>query len=170
MIIKIPMWAKPIKDEGVATFLAFASRMCELHGYDTPYFMHKDDVIRILNKRSDGLEAWLRRFECIATNMKLGQVYEHVVVWSMKQPVRTEKWQRALQLSDYELTDPRQKMVWMYLLGCLNQNLISEDDYEHLETASAKYNKNSFGIKEFNITREAAGYIKILDRECEEDD
>ena len=163
------MWSKPIKDDGAATFIAFASRMCELHGYDTAYFMHKDDLVRIVNKRSDGVEPWLRRFECIETNMKIGQVYEHVVVFSIPEPVRTEKWSRGLKLMDYELTDPRQKMVWMYLLGCLNQNLISDNDYEHLETASAQYNKNTFGIKEFNITREAAGYIKILDRECEEE-
>ena len=169
MIIKLPMWARPIKDDGVASFLAFATRMCELYGYDTAYFMHKDDLIRIVNKRSDGVEDWLRRFECIETHMKLGKVYEHVVVWSMPEPVRTEKWSRGVKQMDYELTDPRQKMVWMYLLGCLNQNLISQDDYEHLENDAARYNKNSFGIKEFNITREARGYIKKLDRECEEE-
>ena len=161
------MWAKPIKDDGVACFIAFATRMCELHGYDTAYFLHKDDLVRMVNKRSDGVEDWLRSFECIDTNIKIGQIYEHVIIFSIPEPIRLNPLggrKRNPKFADYELTDIRQQMVWMYLLGCLNQNLIGDKDYEHLDADAAKYNKNTFGIKEFNIDREAAGYIKKLDR------
>ena len=167
MIIKIPMWAKSIKDDGVACFLAFAQRMCELHGYDTPYFMHKDDVTRIINKRADGLEDWLRRFNCIDDNMKIGKVLDHVVVFSMPAPNRISTLgtpYRHTKQADYKLTDERQKLVWMYLLGCLNVNLIAPEDYEYTDDTHKYVHKNTPNIKEFNITREAASYIKKADR------
>ena len=167
MIIKIPMWAKSIKDDGVATFLAFALRMCELHGYDTPYFMHKDDATRIINKRSDGLEDWLRRFNCIDDNMKIGKVLDHVLVFSMPQPSRADmigNRLRAIQMADYEIKDDRQKLIWVYLLGCLNVNLIAPPDYEYTDDAHKYVHRNTSNIKQFNITREAASYIKMADR------
>ena len=171
MTIKIPVWAKGITDEGVVTFVAFAMRMCELHGYDNSYFMHKDDACRIINKRAEGLEPWLRKFACIEANMNIGTVLDHVMLFSIPQPELLNPVGgkiRGLRV-DYELTDPRQKMVWMYLLGCLNINLIAPDDYVHTNDAKKYVHKNSYNVKEFNITREAAGYIKKQDRECEEE-
>ncbi len=57
-----------------------------------------------------------------------------------------------------ELTQTRQKFIWMYLLGCLNQNLITGEDPKNA------CDRNTFGIKEFHIDREALHYIRKADR------
>mgnify|MGYP000438172853 CR=1 FL=1 len=57
-----------------------------------------------------------------------------------------------------ELKEERSKMVWMYLLGCLNANFTGDVDH------TVTWNSNTFGMKAFQLTREASGYVKIGDR------
>ena len=161
MEIKVPKWATTIKDEGVLTFVAFADRMCRVHGFDEMYTIHIDDVVRMCNKRSFGILDWLRSFPEIADNMEVGHLYEHVVCFKLKQPVLIKALHAGRPKKEYmyprELTEDRQKFVWMYLLGSLNHNLVKEPELVH--------ERNTFGIKEFHITREAQEYIKKKDRQ-----
>jgi hypothetical protein len=162
MDIKVPKWATTIKDEGVLTFVAFADRMCRLNGFDTTYTLHIDDLVRITNKRSGGLLDWLREFPEISDNMELGKLYDTVVCFSLKEPVLKQHKHAGRPKKEYlypiELKEDRQKFIWMYLLGCLNQNLITGEDPKDI----AK--RNAFDIKEFHISREAQAYVKKADR------
>ena len=162
MEIKVPKWATTIKDEGVLTFVAFADRMCRLNGFDTTYTLHIDDLVRITNKRSGGLLDWLREFPEISDNMELGKLYDTVVCFSLKEPVLKQHKHAGRPKKEYmypiELKEDRQKFIWMYLLGCLNQNLITGEDPKDI----AK--RNAFDIKEFHISREAQAYVKKADR------
>ena len=164
MILKVPKWSIAIKDEGAFTFAAFADRMCRVHGFDVMYTIHIDDVVRMCNKRSHGIIEWLRSIPEIADNIELGHLYEHVVCFKLKQPVLVKSPRAGRPQLEYmyprELTEDRQKYIWMYLLGSLNHNLIKEP-----ETVAER---NTFGIKEFFITREAIGYILKKDRKNEE--
>ena len=164
MEIKAPKWAVTIKDEGAFTFAAFADRMCRVHGFDEMYTIHIDDVVRMCNKRSFGILDWLRSIPEIADNIELGHLYEHVVCFKLKQPVLEKAKNAGRPKLEYmyprELTEDRQKFVWMYLLGSLNHNLVKEPKLVH--------ERNTFGIKEFFITREAQGYILKKDRLNEE--
>ena len=162
MEIKVPKWATTIKDEGVLTFVAFADRMCRLNGFDTTYTLHIDDLVRITNKRSGGLLDWLREFPEISDNMELGKLYDTVVCFSLKEPVLKQHKHAGRPKKEYmypiELKQDRQRFIWMYLLGCLNQNLITGEDPKDI----AK--RNAFDIKEFHISREAQAYVKKADR------
>jgi len=162
MDIKVPKWATTIKDEGVLTFVAFADRMCRLNGFDTTYTLHIDDLVRITNKRSGGLLDWLREFPEISDNMELGKLYDTVVCFSLKEPVLKQHKHAGRPKKEYmypiELKQDRQRFIWMYLLGCLNQNLITGEDPKDI----AK--RNAFDIKEFHISREAQAYVKKADR------
>ena len=162
MDIKVPKWATTIKDEGVLTFVAFADRMCRLNGFDTTYTLHIDDLVRMTNKRSGGLLDWLREFPEISDNMELGKLYDTVVCFSLKEPVLKQHKHAGRPKKEYmypiELKQDRQRFIWMYLLGCLNQNLITGEDPKDI----AK--RNAFDIKEFHISREAQAYVKKADR------
>ena len=162
MDIKVPKWATTIKDEGVLTFVAFADRMCRLNGFDTTYTLHIDDLVRITNKRSGGLLDWLREFPEISDNIEVGKLYDTVVCFSLKEPVLKQHKHAGRPKKEYmypiELKQDRQRFIWMYLLGCLNQNLITGEDPKDI----AK--RNAFDIKEFHISREAQAYVKKADR------
>ncbi len=162
MEIKLPKWATTIKDEGVLTFVAFADRMCRLNGFDTTYTLHIDDLVRITNKRSGGLLDWLREFPEVSDNIEVGKIYDTVVCFSLKEPVLKQHKHAGRPKKEYmypiELKEDRQKLIWMYLLGCLNQNLITGEDPKDI----AK--RNAFDIKEFHISREAQAYVKKADR------
>jgi len=162
MEIKLPKWATTIKDEGVLTFVAFAYRMCRLNGFDTTYTLHIDDLVRITNKRSGGLLDWLREFPEVSDNIEVGKLYDTVVCFSLKEPVLKQHKHAGRPKKEYmwpiELKEDRQKLIWMYLLGCLNQNLITGEDPKDI----AK--RNAFDIKEFHISREAQAYVKKADR------
>ena len=162
MDIKVPKWATTIKDEGVLTFVAFADRMCRLNGFDTTYTLHIDDLVRITNKRSGGLLDWLREFPEISDNIEIGKLYDTVVCFSLKEPVLKQHKHAGRPKKEYmypiELKQDRQRFIWMYLLGCLNQNLITGEDPKDI----AK--RNAFDIKEFHISREAQAYVKKADR------
>ena len=162
MEIKVPKWATTIKDEGVLTFVAFADRMCRLNGFDTTYTLHIDDLVRITNKRSGGLLDWLREFPEVSDNIEVGKLYDTVVCFSLKEPVLKQHKHAGRPKKEYmwpiELKEDRQKLIWMYLLGCLNQNLITGEDPKDI----AK--RNAFDIKEFHISREAQAYVKKADR------
>ena len=162
MDIKVPKWATTIKDEGVLTFVAFADRMCRLNGFDTTYTLHIDDLVRMTNKRSGGLLDWLREFPEISDNIEIGKLYDTVVCFSLKEPVLKQHKHAGRPKKEYmypiELKQDRQRFIWMYLLGCLNQNLITGEDPKDI----AK--RNAFDIKEFHISREAQAYVKKADR------
>ena len=162
MEIKLPKWATTIKDEGVLTFVAFADRMCRINGFDTTYTLHVDDLVRICNKRSMGLLDWLREFPEISDNIEVGKLYDTVVCFSLKEPVLKQHKHAGRPKKEYmypiELKEDRQRFIWMYLLGCLNQNLITGEDPKDI----AK--RNAFDIKEFHISREAQAYVKKADR------
>ena len=157
MEIKLPKWATTIKDEGVLTFVAFADRMCRLNGFDTTYTLHIDDLVRMCNKRANGLLDWIRSFPECDANMELGQLYDTVICFKLPEPVIERHPYAGRPKKEYtfpkEITSSRQQHIWMYLLGCLNHNIIIGEDPTRPE------DRNSFGLKEFHITREAIEYI-----------
>ena len=168
MEIKVQPWAHCIKDEGVLTFLAFIFRITEMYGESDYYSINIEDLTRMCNKRGNGLVDWLRSFPDIYDNIEFGEPLEGIVIFRYKKrQARSGPIGRAANKPAYTLVtldDIRQQMVWMYLLGCFNNNLITED-----ENNVPHWNNNTLGIKWFQLTREAAKYIKKKDRCVEED-
>ena len=167
MIIKVPEWITEIKDEHQALFAWFADRVCRLHGYDVQYQIHPDDVIRMTNRRGLGIVEWLRKVPAINSRMRVGDVSDHIITFEMRKPekgahIRSGR-PAAEAFFDYQLEDTRAQHVYMYLLGCLNSNFLSEDPFLHNKC----FKWNTYGIPEFHLTREPQAYIKIADRPVE---
>lgn len=161
MTIKLPNWAVGIEDQGINVFIAFASRVCELYGYDNQYYISKDDVSRMTNKTSQGIVDWLRSFPQIEDNMQLGDLLDTTLVFQITKPIgyrKKKNFKEGMSGIEVELTDVRYQIAWSYLLGCLNHNIISEN------SAKSTYNNNTFGMQAFQITREAAAYMTVKDR------
>ena len=158
MKIDVPSWTKDIEDEGVLLFIAFADRLASMNGYDVRYTMEVSDVTRMCNKRSHGLEGWLRSYDVIYSNMRIGRPFPNVFSFEFR-----KKHYYAHKGGEYKPTKPsrikyniksdRAKLVWMYLLGCLNNNLIGTTENPSV------YLGNTFGYSTFNITREAGDYM-----------
>ena len=163
MTIKIPKWAVGIEDQGVNVFIAFASRVCDIYGYDTQYYISRDDIARMTNKIPQGIVEWLRSFPQIEDNMLVGDLLDATVIFQISSPAgfkRRANHKVGATGIDVELTDERYQMAWMYLLGCLNNNIISEN------LSKSGVMNNTFGMHTFKITREAAAYIKVKDRKA----
>lgn len=161
MKIKVPTWSRGIEDQGLTVFIAFASRVCQLYGYDNQYYISKDDVSRMCNKTSQGIVEWLRSHPQIEDNMQLGDLLDTTLVFEITKPIGYRKksnYKEGQMGIEVELTEVRYQIAWSYLLGCLNHNIISET------VGKPSHNNNTFGMQAFQITREAAQYIKVGER------
>ena len=160
MTIKVPHWVSKIEDDHLRVFFWFCDRMARQHGWDETYTMHIDDVVRICDKRNNGLVDWLHKQIADTKRITIGHIYDEVVCFSLPEPKFTrEAGQRGRtrveQFYEVELEDQRACYVYIYLLGCLNQNLL-EDNSRSID----RYNTNAWGLKEFHLGREIQGYIK----------
>lgn len=155
MTIRVPHFAEDWKDQGILTFTGFCLRVCEQYGYGEWYTMSGEDASVICNKRQSGLIQWLR--EVGVGPIELGQPYTHTIMFRLHKPPQKRS---VKKIANVELTDLRQQKVWLYILGCLNHNLMSDT----VVSPPASYRPNTYHITEFNIDRCALGYIKIADR------
>jgi len=157
MEIKIPTWAEDIEDEGVLTFLAFARHIADQYGWYDWYTLHSSDISRMCNKRRDGLPEWLRSYDVISEYMEIGEAIPGSVQFRFRdnQP-KAGNVGIASKVNGYmwsKLITHRAQLIWSYLLGCTNSNLISESH----PTAILD---NTFGISVFYLTRSAGDYYK----------
>ena len=160
MTIKVPHWVSKIEDDHLRVFFWFCDRMARQHGWDDTYTMHIDDVVRICDKRNNGLVDWLHTQIADTKRITIGHIYDEVVCFSLPEPKFTREVgqrgrTRVEQFYDVELEDQRARYVYIYLLGCLNQNLL-EDNSRSID----RYNTNAWGLKEFHLGIEVQGYIK----------
>ena len=155
MTIKIPYWAHQLTDEGLLTFAAFTTRVCDKYGYCEWYSLNKEDLATICNKRGAGIIDWLRR-ELDGEAIEFADMTDHYVCFRVnKQPCGGS----SKDFEHAQLTEDRQQKVWIYLLGCMNYNFLTDDVVQ-----TNTYRPNTYHVTEFKITREALGYIKKQDR------
>lgn len=166
MTITVPKWVTEIEDDHLKVFFWFCDRMARQHGWDHMYTLHIDDAVRICNKRNNGLIDWLHAQTAHTKRITIGHMYDKVICFSLPEPETTRSRRgrpRAEKFYEVELEDQRARYVYIYLLGCLNQNLL-EDNSHSID----KYNTNAWGLKEFHLGREIQGYIKKT-KPCEDE-
>lgn len=155
MQITIPDFGKDIEDEGLLIFLAFVFKVTSKYGHEHWYTNAQEDIGCMSNKTSLNLAEWLRSCPAINDNMQIGDPYSHIIAWKLKKRVYKNG------TCQVELSSERAKLIWIYLLGCMNNNLLTDE--MHKETIG--HNRpNTMYVTEFRITREAMGYIKVKDR------
>jgi hypothetical protein len=168
MKITVPKWVTEIEDDHLKVFFWFCDRMARQHGWDHMYTLHIDDAVRICDKRNNGLIDWLHAQTAHTKSITIGHMYDEVVCFSLPEPKTTREpgergRNRVEKFYEVELEDQRARYVYIYLLGCLNQNLL-EDNSRSID----KRETNAWGLKEFHLGRESLGYIK-KPKSCEEE-
>jgi hypothetical protein len=168
MTIKVPHWITEIKDDHLKVFFWFCDRMARQHGWNDTYTMHIDDVVRICDKRNNGLIDWLHAQTAHTKRITIGHMYDKVICFSLPEPKTARQpgergRTRVEKFYEVELEDQRARYVYIYLLGCLNQNLL-EDNSRSID----RHNTNAWGLKEFHLGREIQGYIK-KPKPCEDE-
>jgi len=168
MTIKVPHWVSEIEDDHLKVFFWFCDRMARQHGWNDTYTIHINDVIRICNKRNQGLIDWLHTHTAHTKRITIGHIYDEVFCFSLPEPkIARQPGERGIarveKFYEVELEHQRARYVYIYLLGCLNQNLL-EDRSRGID----RYNTNTWGLKEFHLSREIRGYIK-KPKPCEDE-
>ena len=155
MQITIPDFGKDIEDEGLLIFLGFVYKITYKYGYEHWYTTSQEDIGCMSNKNVNNLAGWLRSCPAINDNMEIGEAYSHIITWRLKKRARQNGTCKV------EISTERAKMIWVYLLGCMNNDLLIDEMY----TKQPGHNRpNTMYVTEFRITREAMGYIKVKDR------
>lgn len=165
MDIKIPSGFDHIKDEGILMLLAFAQRVSERYGFDDWYTLSKEDCATICNKNGVGLVPWLHSFNL--EGFEVGDPYSHTMMFKLRNPNLLPR--RDKQITWFKPTDERGKLIWMYIIGCVNHNLLVDEMPAQHDDSFYKRRRhaNCRNIEEFKITREALHYVKKKERESE---
>lgn len=154
MKIKVPTFAEDITDEGMLTFLAFCHRVCEVYGYKTEYYIDIEDVSNLCDKSQQSLPTWLQKNEVIAKNMRIGKPLDRTISFWL--PLPPSRGSRVSSRIEKHLTDPRQQMVWVYILGCFNHNLIAKEPSSRSTDAYVSEFKiretNTYHLHEFRLS------------------
>ncbi len=104
------------------------------------------------------MEDWFRSYDVIYDNMIIGRPFASVLSFEFKTSHltgtkgSTYKKKKPPRIK-YNIKKSRAKLVWMYLLGCLNNNLIGTETNPNVQLG------NTFGYSTFAITREAGDYM-----------
>ncbi len=159
MRVQIPYWARDIKDEAILLLIAFGHRITMKYGHDTWYTLHKEDAGIICNKRADGLVNWLNAQD--TGLMEFGEPYNHTLIFRM--PYLPKSGGRGKNMMDIEFSEERERLIWMYILGCINHNILQDGVAE----TNGRYRRNTHQITEFAISRVAEGYVRKKDRDAE---
>ena len=157
MRVQIPYWAKDVKDESILLLIAFAHRVTMKYGHDDWYSLHKEDAGVICNKRADGLVKWLQEQE--TGLMEFGEPYDHTLIFKL--PYIPNRGGRQKSVEYIEFSRERERLIWMYILGCVNHNILQDNIAE----THGRYRNNTYQVTEFSISRVAEGYIRKQDRD-----
>ena len=117
--IKVPKWVKT-DDEGICMLFAFLRKIViEYQAHDTPLDMYGYDMRRIMDREENDLHLVLQ--EHVDPKLcQIGKLSREHFVFFMKESVK--------DLRVVTLKKTRSHIVWAYLTGCSNWNLLEESN------------------------------------------
>ena len=154
MQVQIPHILRNVKDENIIILLGLFKQINRLYGHGIEYHFSAADLRTILGT-SGHLQAAVDALEPEVKNIiKLGMFNEDD--WSMQYHNRLVIKRRCgLGPSDRactkkafyaEIKEERSIMIWSYLQGCLNRNLVTEEEIKHYpQSGLPTYFKPEFG-------------------------
>jgi hypothetical protein len=125
--VAIPWWAADEQDQDYILFLAFIYKLGIAYGFRQIFTVYDSDVRMILGKT-----AMVPRLEIPKKSwskyVQVGQAYDDRSAYKLKL-VDPER-QDSKRSYTAELTDPRCQLIWVYLLGAFNNNLVERQDHK----------------------------------------
>ena len=139
MQVQIPHILKDVKDEKIIILLGLFKQINRLYGHGIEYHFSAADLRTILGT-SQHLQSTVNSLEPSVKNIiKLGMF--NVNDWSMmyhdritiKRKCGLGPSERACTKKAFyaEIKEERSIMIWSYLQGCLNRNIVTEEEIKH---------------------------------------
>jgi len=125
--VEVPYWSIDEDDQAYILFLAFLYKLGVAYGHSKLFFVYDADVRIMLGKKNFAPKLDLAN-KSWSRYLQVGQVLDEKSSFKMK---NTNLNQHSAKRSiTKELTDPRCQMIWIYLTGCFNNNLVEKADHK----------------------------------------
>jgi len=127
LTVQIPSWAKNEEDPEYILLLAFLYKLGLAYKFNNIFCIYDADVRIILGKKNLIPRLDLPQKEW-SRYLQVGQAYDDRSAYKLKMvdPERLDS-KRAIEK---EITDPRCQMIWIYLSGCFNNNLVEKPEHK----------------------------------------
>tara|TARA_R110000772_G_scaffold138145_1_gene247117 strand:- start:434 stop:886 length:453 start_codon:yes stop_codon:yes gene_type:complete len=124
--VEVPWWAADEQDQDYILFLAFMYKLGLAYGFRKIFLVYDSDVRMFLGKTgviprlAIPQKAW-------AKYVQVGQAYDDRSAYKLKMvdPDRLDSKRARI----VEITDPRCQLIWIYLLGAFNNNLVEREGH-----------------------------------------
>lgn len=160
MKVKVPAYAKDVKDEGMLVLLGFMVRISDKHGYDSWYDMSMSDAYLISNCHIKGFFSTVAKWPCIQENARFTYFEDtNELRWTLAKPKRAGNFRTGMSnmYAEVEINEHRSQLIWMYLLGITAKHIVYEaDEIEPIDG----FRLNATGISEIRVNRKADYLIK----------
>ena len=127
MKIELPIWAQGEERPQWQLLLALMHRLGRAYGYKSTFLIYNDDLRIILGI---GQEEYYNISDAI-----IDQPWAKYCMVSKLLDDRTAIQSKCIRINgeesyEVDITDQRSLMIWMYLLGCFNNNLVELADHK----------------------------------------
>ena len=125
--VKIPWWAKDEQDQNIILFLATLYKLSTVYGFKHFYRLYNTDVRTILGiENTDPNTVFKQKYWYKYLN--IANTGYNSAAYRLEKirhnPNAKETFVRV------NLTDERCRLVYIYLMGCFNNNLVEPDGYK----------------------------------------
>lgn len=150
MQIEIPYLAREVEDEATLVFLAFFKQLNLIYGYNEMYTLHARDVHIILRSSKEPYHYFKQHAPIVNKLITIGLLPGDRHSFQFKNRTELErflgndgleKYERISRRHIVDIKDEKLKQIWMYLMGCLNRNLITKKDEVEQKMHLSKYFK-----------------------------
>jgi len=124
--VDVPWWAADEQDQEYILFLAFLYKLGVAYGFRKIFTIYDSDVRLMLGVTGLHPDLMLEEKE-YSRYLQIGNAYDDRCVYKMKL-VDPER-QDSRRSHTTELTDPRCQLIWLYLLGAFNNNLVEREGH-----------------------------------------
>lgn len=129
-VVDIPWWAENEQDQDLILFLAYIYKLGKVYGHKNTFRLYNTDVRTILGVTHDRIDTYLEKYEW-SKYLLTSEMQDNALGYQNTKPKNRYRKENVNCVSK-ELTDTRCVLVWVYILGCFNNNLI--ETAEHIPT------------------------------------
>lgn len=125
--VDIPWWAEEEQDQDLILFLAYLYKLGKVYGQKNTFRLYNTDVRTILGIMHDRVDTYLAK-QPWSKYLLTSDMQDNAIGYKNVKPVNRLRTENIACVRK-ELTDTRCVLVWVYILGCFNNNLVEDADH-----------------------------------------
>lgn len=125
--VEVPYWAEDEQDQNFILLLAFLYKLGIAYGHSKLYLVYDSDIRMILGKDSIAPNLYLKDKDW-SKYLQVGQALNDKSSFKLK--LTNQNQHSARRAVNKELTDARCQLLWIYIAGCFNNNLVEQDKHK----------------------------------------